>query len=42
MIVIYIFATGRIPDEEKMMVKEFGDAYIEYIKRTKSVIPFIY
>jgi len=42
LIVIYVFATGRIPDEEKMMIKEFGDAYIKYMKRSKSIIPFIY
>jgi len=41
-VVLYIFATGRIPDEEKMMIKEFGDAYLEYMKRSKGVIPFIY
>ena len=41
LIVIYVFATGRIPDEEKMMIKEFGNAYLEYIKSTKSVIPFV-
>jgi protein-S-isoprenylcysteine O-methyltransferase Ste14 len=38
---IYVFATGRIPDEEKMMIKEFGDKYRDYMKKTKSVIPFI-
>jgi protein-S-isoprenylcysteine O-methyltransferase Ste14 len=41
LIVMYVFATGRIPDEEKMMIKEFGNAYLEYIKNSKSVIPFI-
>jgi protein-S-isoprenylcysteine O-methyltransferase Ste14 len=38
---IYVFATGRIPDEEKMMIKEFGDKYRNYMKKTNSVIPFI-
>jgi protein-S-isoprenylcysteine O-methyltransferase Ste14 len=41
LIVMYVFATGRIPDEEKMMIKEFGNAYLEYMKSTKGVIPFI-
>jgi protein-S-isoprenylcysteine O-methyltransferase Ste14 len=41
LIVIYIFATGIIPDEENMMIKEFGNQYIEYMKKTKSVIPYI-
>lgn len=42
LLVIYLFATGRIPDEEKMMIKEFGDKYKQYIKKTKNVIPFIF
>jgi len=41
LIVMYVFATGRIPDEENMMIKEFGNKYIEYMKSTNSVIPFI-
>ena len=41
LIVIYIFATGRIPDEENMLIKKFGNQYIEYMKKTKSVIPYI-
>jgi protein-S-isoprenylcysteine O-methyltransferase Ste14 len=28
--------------EEKMMIKEFGDAYIAYMKKTKRFIPFVY
>ena len=38
---IYIFWAGRIPDEEAMMIKEFGDRYRSYMQRTHSVIPFI-
>lgn len=38
---IVLFWKGRIPDEEKMMIKEFGDKYKNYRKRTNSVIPFI-
>lgn len=40
--VINTFLNGRIPDEEKMMIKEFGDKYKNYMKKTNSVIPFIY
>ena len=32
----------RIKNEEAMMVESFGDAYIEYSKNTKRLIPFIY
>ena len=32
----------RIPVEEEMLIEEFGDAYREYRKRTKKVIPYIY
>jgi protein-S-isoprenylcysteine O-methyltransferase Ste14 len=28
--------------EEKMMIEEFGDAYIAYMKKTKRFIPFVY
>lgn len=28
--------------EEKMMIEEFGDAYVAYMKKTKRFIPFIY
>ena len=29
----------RIPEEEKMMVEEFGQEYKHYMKRTKKNIP---
>ncbi len=32
----------RLPDEEKMMIEEFGQEYENYIKRTKKVIPWVY
>ncbi len=32
----------RIRVEEEMLIEEFGDAYLEYRKRTKMVIPYIY
>ena len=39
--VMNMFWNGRIKDEEKMMIKEFGDKYKDYMKKTNSVIPFI-
>lgn len=32
----------RIPDEEKLMIEEFGDQYKAYMNRTKRLIPGIY
>jgi len=32
----------RIGIEEKMLIQEFGNEYIEYRKSTKKLIPFIY
>lgn len=32
----------RLPDEEKMMIEEFGQQYENYIKRTKKIIPWVY
>ncbi len=32
----------RIRVEEEMLIEEFGDAYHEYRKHTKKIIPFIY
>lgn len=32
----------RLPDEEKMMIEEFGQEYENYIKMTKKVIPRVY
>ena len=32
----------RIRVEEEMLIEEFGDAYLEYRKHTKTVIPYIY
>ena len=32
----------RLPDEEKMMIEEFGDQYKEYMRRTKRIIPWVY
>lgn len=32
----------RIQVEERVLISQFGDAYIQYSKRTKRLIPFIY
>jgi protein-S-isoprenylcysteine O-methyltransferase Ste14 len=32
----------RIGIEEKMLIDKFGDVYLQYMKRTKKLIPFIY
>jgi len=29
----------RIPDEEQMMIDEFGDEYLEYMKRSGKLLP---
>ena len=37
-----LFLLMRINIEEEMLIEEFGDEYIEYRKRTKKIIPFVY
>ena len=37
-----LFLLARIKTEEEMLVQEFGDEYIEYRKRTKKIIPYVY
>jgi len=40
---LYIhFVMDRIDREEQMLVMIFGDDYIEYMKRTTMLIPFIF
>lgn len=39
---IILFLVLRIKGEEEMLLKEFGDEYKAYMKRTKKIIPFIY
>lgn len=31
----------RISDEEKMMIEQFGNEYVEYVKNTGRIIPEI-
>lgn len=41
-LILYCIAIGyRIHVEEKFLVAELGDEYIQYMKRTKRLIPFI-
>jgi len=41
--VIFGLAIGyRIHIEEKFLVSELGDDYIQYMKRTKKLIPFVF
>ena len=32
----------RISSEERMLVKELGDGYVQYQRRTRKLIPFVY
>jgi protein-S-isoprenylcysteine O-methyltransferase Ste14 len=42
MAIAALFCLLRIRVEEEMLTEEFGDAYREYQKHTKMVIPYIY
>ncbi len=43
MLVIFGLAIGyRIHVEEKFLVSELGDDYIQYMKKTKGLIPFVF
>ena len=42
MLVIVPLFLYRIGIEEKMLIEKFGSEYMEYMKRTKKLIPFIY
>jgi len=41
-IMIFMAFSRRIQIEENVLIDRFGDAYLEYKKRTKRIIPFIY
>ncbi len=32
----------RLRDEEKMMLEEFGDEYVEYMAKTKRIVPGVW
>jgi protein-S-isoprenylcysteine O-methyltransferase Ste14 len=41
-LVLFGVAIGyRIHIEEKVMISELGDDYVQYMKRTKRLIPFV-
>jgi len=42
MLVLIPLFLYRIRIEEKMLVERFGEEYLDYIKKTKRLIPFIY
>ena len=42
MLPLLLFFLFRIGIEEDILIKEFGDEYREYIKRSKKLIPYLY
>ena len=36
-----LFYSNRILVEERFLAAELGDEYVQYMKRTKRIIPFI-
>jgi protein-S-isoprenylcysteine O-methyltransferase Ste14 len=42
MLLLIPYLLHRIKLEEKMLIEHFGDQYLEYMKRTKKLIPFVY
>lgn len=42
MILSVMLVLIRIPFEEKMLINAFGQQYIDYMKRTKKLIPYVY
>jgi protein-S-isoprenylcysteine O-methyltransferase Ste14 len=41
-VILLIAFMGKILQEEKVLVEEFGESYIQYKKEVKSIIPFIF
>lgn len=39
---VWLFMVKRVKEEERMMQSEFGQKWVEYCKRTKKFIPFVY
>lgn len=42
MLLLIPYLLQRIKYEEKMLIEHFGDQYVEYQKRTRKLIPFVY
>ena len=40
MAVIFLAATAKVEDRENLLV--FGDAYAQYMRNTKNLIPFLF
>lgn len=38
----FLIFKNRIDLEEELLLKEFGEEYFSYVKRTKRLIPFVY
>lgn len=36
------FVIDRIDREEQLMIYKFGNKYVEYMKKTKMIVPFIF
>lgn len=39
---VLVFFSLRVSQEERMLAKHFGTTYVEYSKRTKRLVPYIY
>lgn len=39
---VFLMFSRRIKIEEKVLTEEFGQAYLDYMQKTKRLIPFIY
>ncbi len=39
---VLVVFMNRIKIEEKVLIEQFGDEYLQYKKRTKRLIPFVY
>ncbi len=42
LLILLLWLNKRIKLEEKLLIETFGDDYLNYMKRTKRLIPFIY
>jgi protein-S-isoprenylcysteine O-methyltransferase Ste14 len=42
MLLLIPYLLQRIKYEEKMLIEHFGDQYLEYMKHTRKLIPFVY
>ncbi|MFX0208157.1 MAG: methyltransferase family protein [Candidatus Hodarchaeota archaeon] len=42
LLILLVWLNKRIKLEEKLLIETFGDDYLNYMKRTKRLIPFIY